>query len=69
MLYEDGLGTEVETLFDSVFPAGTVCRIVTCEFVGFTTNRAYCIQTDTDIKGLVDGPKTAWYLERDIKNI
>jgi hypothetical protein len=68
MLKNDSNGTDVVTLSKSVFPRGTKAKIVTCAFIGRTSARAYCIQTEDDIKGLAEGKKSAWYLERDLKN-
>jgi hypothetical protein len=68
LLENDDNGVLVITKYDSVFPKGTIATIVSCEFVGFTSTRAYCIQTDSDLVGFVTGLKTAWYLERDLSN-
>ena len=69
MLTVDDDGTKVRTKIDSVFPKGTIGQIITCQFVGSTTVRAYCIHTSEDVKGMVIGFKSEWYLERDLENV
>lgn len=69
MLVKDANGTKVRVRNGSVFPKGTICEIVACGFVGKTTNRAYCVSTTSNIKGLVEGLKADWFLERDLENI
>lgn len=69
MLVNDSNGTKVKIKVNSIFPKGTIGKIITCGFVGNTTNRAYCVQTDEDIKGLVKGVKSEWFLGRDLVNI
>ncbi len=70
MLVNDEQGAEVKTLVSSGgFPRGTKGIIVTGAFIEGTTTRAYCVQTTERIKGLVEGPKSTWFLERDLKNI
>lgn len=69
MLINDAIGTVVKTLNTSVFPKGTKAKIIACAFIGATTGRVYCIQTSEDIKGVVSGLKSDWYLERDLVNV
>lgn len=69
MLINDDFGVMVKTLNTSVFPKGTKAKIISCGFIGTTSGRAYCIQTSEDIKGLVSGLKSEWYLERDLVNV
>lgn len=70
MLKNDEKGATVKTLVKGgYFPKGTTGRIVTGARVEGTSMLAYCVQTDQSIKGLVEGLKTEWFLERDLKNI
>lgn len=69
MLVQDSDGTKVRIKNSSVFPKGTIGEIVACGFIGKTTNRAYCILTDNEIEGLVEGLKADWFLERDLENV
>lgn len=69
MLYDDSEKATVRTIHESVFPKGTVGKVLSSRFIPRTTTRVYLFQTTESIKGMVDGPKTEWYLDRDLENV
>lgn len=70
MLKNDEKGAIVKTLVKGAyFPKGTIGKIVTCARVEGNSMLVYCIQTEQNIKGLVEGLKAEWFLERDLKNL
>ena len=67
MLVKDDKGTLVRTKTKSVFPKGTIAKIIACEFIGNTSTRAYLIQAVDKINGFEYAAD--WYLERDLENV
>jgi hypothetical protein len=68
MLYDDRKNAAVKTATASIFPKGTKGKVIDCRFIPDTSTRVYLFQTKEKINGLVDGPKTEWYLDRDLTN-
>lgn len=69
MLKDDSNGALVKTKNRSEeWLKGTSGKILTCVMLPGTSTRCYLIQTTVPIKGLVDGPKSKWYLEHDLVN-
>lgn len=69
VLYNDDKHVEVMTLYESIFPKGTRGDLIDCVFVGKTTERIYLFRTNEHVRGLVDGVKVAWYLDRGLVNV
>lgn len=69
MLHEDSKGTPVKTINNSIFPKGILGKVIGCQCIPGTSERVYLIQTDAKIPEMVEGPKAAWYLDRDLINI
>lgn len=68
-LFDDSSEAKVKTLHHSIFPKGTKGKVISCHFIGNTTERIYLFQTQEEINGFVKGAKSAWYLDRDLVNV